>query len=51
MTIFDATRPLSGEAYLAFGDEPAGWRGKLKNLSPGRDLREVFSTFFKNKDL
>ena len=42
----NATEPLSGEAYLAFG--PTAYEGKnVANLSPTGDLTEAAANFFK----
>ncbi|HZK99022.1 MAG TPA: L-threonylcarbamoyladenylate synthase [Caulobacteraceae bacterium] len=40
----DAAAPLAGEAFLAFGDAPAG--PGVFNLSPGRDLSEAAANLF-----
>lgn len=42
----DAAAPVSGEAYLAFGDEPQGFKGPMLNLSPSADLREAARNLF-----
>lgn len=42
----NATAPLAGEAFLAFGAEPIGWEGPLRNLSPRGDLREAARNLF-----
>ena len=41
-----ATRPEPGEAYLAFGREPEGTAGPMRNLSPAGDLREAARNLF-----
>ncbi|MDR3475285.1 MAG: L-threonylcarbamoyladenylate synthase [Devosia sp.] len=42
----EALAPQEGEAYLAFGQAPAGWPGPLRNLSPGGDPREAARNLF-----
>ena len=42
----DAAAPRPGEAFLAFGPEPAGIAGPLRNLSPTGDLREAARNLF-----
>ena len=42
----EALAPLEGEAYLAFGESPAGWQGPLRNLSPQRDPHEAARNLF-----
>jgi L-threonylcarbamoyladenylate synthase len=42
----DVVAPLPGEAYLAFGATPAGWRGPMLNLSSARDPREAARNLF-----
>jgi L-threonylcarbamoyladenylate synthase len=42
----DAAHPEEGEAYIAFGQEPAHFRGPLRNLSPTADLREAAHNLF-----
>ena len=42
----DAAAPRPGEAYLAFGLEPPGAPGPLRNLSPAGDLREAARNLF-----
>jgi len=42
----EAMAPRGGEAYLGFGPSPTGWRGPLRNLSPGSDLREAARNLF-----
>ncbi|MHB1166877.1 MAG: Sua5 family C-terminal domain-containing protein, partial [Candidatus Nanopelagicales bacterium] len=42
----DASAPRPGEAYLAFGPEPANPSGPLRNLSPSGDLREAARNLF-----
>lgn len=41
----EAERPGPDEAYLAFGDAP-DFDGPMRNLSPGRDLREAARNLF-----
>jgi L-threonylcarbamoyladenylate synthase len=42
----NAEEPESGEAYIAFGREPAHFRGPLRNLSPRSDLHEAAHNLF-----
>ena len=42
----EAAAPREGEAFLAFGPVPAGWRGPLRNLSASADLREAARNLF-----
>jgi L-threonylcarbamoyladenylate synthase len=42
----DAAAPRPGEAYLAFGPEPADGAEPLRNLSPAGDLREAARNLF-----
>ncbi|HEV7718622.1 MAG TPA: L-threonylcarbamoyladenylate synthase [Arsenicitalea sp.] len=42
----DAVHAEDGEAYIAFGHEPADFRGPLRNLSPTADLREAAHNLF-----
>jgi L-threonylcarbamoyladenylate synthase len=41
-----ATAPGAGEAYLAYGEAPAGFAGPMLNLSPARDPREAARNLF-----
>ncbi|MEO8881906.1 MAG: L-threonylcarbamoyladenylate synthase [Devosia sp.] len=42
----EAASPVAGEAYLAFGQAPHGWRGPLRNLSTSADPREAARNLF-----
>lgn len=42
----DADEPLSGEAFLAFGNPPKSATGALRNLSPDGDLHEAARNLF-----
>ena len=42
----DAEAPRPGEAFLAFGPEPSGFVGPLRNLSASGDLREATRNLF-----
>ena len=42
----DAVSPVAGEAYLAFGQAPNGWRGPLRNLSSSANPREAARNLF-----
>jgi L-threonylcarbamoyladenylate synthase len=41
-----AIAPQTGEAFLAFGPEPANWNGLLRNLSAAADPREAARNLF-----